>query len=103
MRTAELIGVGGNLMRNPRTKDDYWYQRVKDAEPKRIYRTCPKCGMKTGIPEIYPSRFCYMCNTTVYVDEELNERERKKYQFLKELKKKGITNDNKKKKDKKER
>jgi hypothetical protein len=77
-------------MRKPRTTDDWWYQKIKDAEPKKIYRNCPRCGMKTGIPEIYPTRFCYICKATVYIDEELNEKARKKYKFLKEMERNGI-------------
>lgn len=89
-------------MRKPMTKDDYWYQRISDSQPKKIYRQCPCCGMTVGIPEMYDTRFCYMCKSTIYVDETRNEQERRKYKFLKELEKKGIkTNDKKNTKKKK--
>ena len=77
-------------MKNPRTMDDKWYQKIRDAEPKKIYRNCPRCGRKTGIPEIYPTKFCYLCNTTIYADEELNEQARKYYRFIREMERKGI-------------
>lgn len=79
-----------NNVRKPRTKDDYWYTKVANAQPKKAYRECPCCGKKVGIPIIYPTQFCYMCKSTIYVDEERNEQERRKYKFLNELKKKGI-------------
>ena len=88
-------------MRKPRSKDDYWYTKLTNAEPKKVYRECPNCGKRVAIPTIYPTQFCYMCKTTIYVDEELNEKEKGKYKFLNELRKKGITNDTKKKKYKK--
>ena len=89
-------------MKKPRTKDDYWYTQMTNAQPKRVYRRCPKCGMKAPLLTIYPTQFCYMCKTTIYLDEEKNEAERRKYKFINELKKKGIdTNDTKKKKSKK--
>ena len=77
-------------MKYPRTKDDYWFNKVTNAEPKRIYRKCPRCGMKVGIPETRQYKFCYMCNATIHVDEWKNERDRKRYKFFKMLEKKGV-------------
>lgn len=86
-KVDDLCGVVGNLMRKPKTKDDYWYNKIMDAEPNKIYRCCPKCGSKVGIPEYYPTKFCYMCGETIYVDEDKNEEIRKKYAFMRKLKK----------------
>jgi len=83
------------MMRKPRTRDDYWYTKLSNSEPQKVYRECPKCGMRTGIPIIYDTQFCYMCKTTIYVDEKRNEEEKKKFEFLRELKKKGIYKDEK--------
>lgn len=77
-------------MRKPRTKDDYWYTRVTNAEPKKIYRHCPRCGSKVGIPEIYQTKFCFMCGEVIYADEELNEKAKQRIIFLKKLEKKGL-------------
>lgn len=77
-------------MRKPKSKDDWWYTRLVNAEPKKIYRECPCCGMRTGIPEIYPTQYCYMCGKVIYRDEERNNQEKKKYEFIRKLKKEGI-------------
>ena len=90
MRIDDLFGVVGRLMRKPRTKDDYWYNKITEAEPKKIYRYCPKCGSKVGIPEIYATKYCFMCNAVIYVDERKNEEMRKKYAFMRKLKQKGL-------------
>ena len=90
MRIGDLCGVVGNIMRRPRTKDDYWYNKITNAEPKKIYRYCPNCGSKVGIPEIYPTKFCFMCGEIIYVDEKKNELARKKYAFIRKLEKKGV-------------
>lgn len=82
--------LGVVVMRKPRTKDDYWYNKLLDAEPNKIYRLCPKCHSKVGIPEIYTQQYCFMCNETIYVDEEKNEAARKKYDFIRKLEKKGL-------------
>lgn len=74
----------------PRTKDDYWYKRITDAEPPKIYRYCPKCGAKTGIPITNKMKSCFMCGETIYVDEELNQKSRMKIMFEKKLKEKGL-------------
>ena len=83
-------------MRKPRTKDDYWYNKITNAEPKKIYRYCPRCGSKTGIPDIYKTKFCFMCGEVIYVDETKNEEMRKKYAFIRKLEKKGIKLNDKK-------
>lgn len=86
-------------MKKPRTKDDYWYNRIANSEPEKIYRDCPNCGMRVGIPVIYNTKFCYMCGATIYSSWNRNENARKKYRFFKELEKKGIkVNDRTKKK-----
>ena len=77
-------------MRKPRTKDDYWYTKVTNAEPKKVYRYCPRCGSKTGIPEIYQTKFCFMCGEVIYADEEQNEKAKQRIMFLKKLEKKGL-------------
>lgn len=83
-------------MRKPRTKDDYWYQKIMDAEPKKVYRECPKCGCRVGIPIIYNTKFCYMCGSTIYASWNKNEAAKRKYKFIKELEKKGIKANDKK-------
>lgn len=96
MKTKDLYGLLGNLMKRPKTRDDYWYNKVANAEPKKIYRECPRCGMKTGIPEIYKTQWCFMCGETIYADEELNEKAKKKCEFIRKLKGKGIDINDKK-------
>lgn len=83
-------------MRKPRTKDDYWYNKITNAQPKKTYRECPKCGMRTGISEPYTYETCFMCGSMIYLDEELNEKEKQKYKFMNELKRKGIKTNAKK-------
>lgn len=90
MKIDDLFGVVGNIMRKPRTKDDYWYNKITEAEPKKIYRYCPRCNKKVGIPEIYKTKYCFMCGETIYVDEAKNEEVRRKLFFIKNLEKKGI-------------
>ena len=90
------IGVVGKLMRKPRTKDDYWFNKLSDAEPNKVYRYCPKCNSKVGIPETYVSRYCFMCGETIYVDEEKNEQMRNKYKFIRKMKQKGLELNDKK-------
>lgn len=90
MRIGDLCGVVGNIMRKPRTKDDYWYNKITEAEPKKIYRYCPRCNKKVGIPEIYPTKYCFMCGEVIYVDERKNEEMRKKYAFIRKLEKRGV-------------
>lgn len=77
-------------MRYPRTKDDYWFNKVTNNEVEKVYRRCPYCNMKVGIPTYRATKFCYMCNSKIYVDEELNELARRKYNFIKEIKKRGV-------------
>lgn len=100
MKTKDLYGIGGNMesMRymKLRKKDDAWYKKITQAEPKKIYRACPCCGYRTGIPEIYKTQWCYMCGKIIYADEEENEKARKKYEFMRKLKGKGILKDDKK-------
>lgn len=86
---AMNIGVVGN-MKKPRTRDDYWYNKITNAEPNKIYRCCPRCGMKVGIPETYKQKCCFMCGEVIYVDETKNEEVKKKYAFIRKLKQKGI-------------
>ena len=88
MKVEDLFRV--RLMRKPKTKDDYWYNKISEAEPTKIYRYCPKCNAKVGIPEIYKTKYCFMCGETIYVDEELNEKSRKKIAFMRKLKQKGV-------------
>ena len=97
MKTKDLFGICGNMERmRRRSKDDNWYHKITQAEPKKIYRACPCCGYRTGIPEIYKTQWCYMCGEVIYVDEEENEKARKKYEFMRKLKGKGILKDDKK-------
>ena len=77
-------------MRKPRTKDDYWYTKITNAEPKKIYRYCPRCGSKVGIPEIYQTKYCFMCGEVIYTNEELNEKSRQRIAFIRKLEKKGL-------------
>lgn len=83
-------------MRKPRTKDDYWYQKIMDAEPPKIYRDCPNCGRRVGISIMYSSKFCFMCGSTIYANKTKNEAAKRKYKFIKELEKKGIKANDKK-------
>jgi len=89
-KADDLYGVVGNLMRKPRTKDDYWYTKITNAEPKKIYRYCPRCNAKVGIPEIYKTKFCFMCGEIIYANEEENEKARKKIMFTRNLEKRGV-------------
>ena len=82
--------IGVVAMKRPITKDDYWYNKIANAEPNKIYRCCPRCGMKVGIPDYYLRKYCYMCGETIYVDEEKNEEIRKKYAFMRKLAQKGV-------------
>jgi len=86
-------------MRNPRTKDDYWYTKIVNSEPKKIYRCCPKCGSKVGIPEIYETKYCFMCGEIIYTDEAKNEESRKRIDFTRKLKQKGLKLDVKNKRN----
>lgn len=95
MITASL-GVVDKFMKKPRTRDDYWYNKISEAEPKKVYRCCPKCGSKVGIPEMYTQQFCFMCKEVIYVDEEENEKARKKFAFIRKLNEKGLKLDVKK-------
>lgn len=96
-----MFGVVRNIMRKPKTKDDYWYQKITKAEPKKIYRYCPKCNSKVGIPEIYKTKYCFMCGEVIYVDEKKNEEMRRKYYFIRKLEKKGIKINDKNKRNSK--
>ena len=77
-------------MRKPKTKDDYWYTQVINGQPPKVYRECPKCGMRVAIPVTYSQKLCYMCHATIYQSKTKNEKAKRKYKFLNELKKKGI-------------
>lgn len=98
MKTKDLFGIGGNMesMRymKLRKKDDAWYKKITQAEPKKIYRECPNCGKRVGIPIIYKDQWCFMCGEKIYVDKELNEQAKKKYEFMRKMK--GINKNDKK-------
>ena len=100
MKTKDLFGIGGRLesMRYKKylKKDDNWYKKITQAEPKKIYRECPNCGKRTGIPIIYKTQWCFMCGETIYADEAENEKARKKYEFLRNLKERGVKENDKK-------
>ena len=88
-------------MRKPRTKDDYWYNRIMAAEPPKVYRCCPRCNSKVGIPETQTQKICFMCKDIIYVDERKNEEMRKKYAFMRKLKQKGLKLNDKNKRNSK--
>ena len=98
MKTKDLFGIGGKMesmkYMKLRKKDDAWYKKVTSAEPKKIYRECPNCGKRTGIPVIYKTQWCYMCGEKIYIDEELNNKAKKKYEFMRKMK--GLNKDVKK-------
>lgn len=94
MKVEDLFRV--RLMRKPKTKDDYWYNKISEAEPTKVYRYCPRCNKKVGIPDIYKTKFCFMCGEVIYVDETKNEEARKKYAFMRKLEKKGLKVNDKK-------
>lgn len=83
-------------MRKPRTKDDYWYQKIVNTEPPKVYRDCPKCGRRVGIPIMYNTKTCFMCGSTIYASKRKNDAAKRKYKFIKELEKKGIKANDKK-------
>ena len=102
MKTNDLFGVLGNIERKKHRlnsdknwyKDKNWYNKVVNSEPKKIYRECPNCGKRVGIPEIYPTQWCFMCGETIYRDLEKNEEAKKKYEFMRKMK--GINENDKK-------
>lgn len=96
MKTKDLFGVLGNIERTKHrlNLDKKWYDKVVNAEPKKIYRECPNCGKRVGIPEIYPTQWCFMCGETIYRDLEKNEEAKKKYEFKRKMK--GINENDKK-------
>lgn len=99
MKTKDLFGIGGRLesMRFKKylKKDNVWYKKVTNSEPRKVYRECPNCGKRTGIPIIYKDQWCFMCGETIYRDKKLNEQAKKKYEFRRKMK--GIINENNKK------
>jgi hypothetical protein len=98
MKTKDLFGITGTMQSmsylKRRKKDDAWYKKITSAEPKKVYRNCPNCGKRVGIPVIYPTQWCYMCGETIYADEVENEKARKKYEFMRKMK--GINENDKK-------
>lgn len=96
MKTNDLFGVLGNIERKKHrlNSDKNWYNKVVNSEPKKIYRECPNCGKRVGIPEIYPTQWCFMCGETIYRDLDKNEEAKKKYEFKRKMK--GIKEDDKK-------
>ncbi len=55
-------------MRNPKTKDDRWYQKQMRELDKSKYRC--KCGHRVVIPAWIDRNICDWCGHYVYKDKE---------------------------------